>query len=164
MRCVDFHEKIIPQEGLPSWRKAQRTAGKTVVATNGCFDVLHLGHVTCLEAARHLGDVLIVGVTNDVAVRELKGPGRPINVAADRAALLAALQSVNAVCVFGERTAIQFLAAAEPDIYVKGGDYTLETINQEERRFLEQAGRRIVLLPMVPGRSTSELLKRISRL
>jgi rfaE bifunctional protein nucleotidyltransferase chain/domain len=97
-------------------------------------------------------------------VRGLKGPDRPVNDEGDRAAVLAALESVSGVCMFGEPTATRFLAAAQPDIYVKGGDYTLETLNQDERRTVESAGGRIVIVPFVPGKSTTALLKKISRL
>src|SRR5512139_4063214 len=102
-----------------------RARGKRLVVTNGCFDVLHLGHVTYLETARSQGDALLVGVNSDEAVRQLKGPGRPVTPETDRAAVLAALESVDGVCIFAESTATRFLAAAQPDIYVKGGDYTL---------------------------------------
>src|SRR5881396_3755204 len=95
-----FREKLVPYEGLADWRKQFRLTGKTLVVTNGCFDLLHLGHVTYLEAARELGDALLVGVNGDASVRELKGPDRPINSETDRAAVLAGLQSVDAVCVF----------------------------------------------------------------
>lgn len=141
-----------------------RACGKRLVATNGCFDLLHLGHVVYLETARNHGDALLVGLNSDGSVRELKGPERPVTPEGDRAAVLAALESVDGVCVFTEKTAIRFLAAVEPDIYVKGGDYTLETLNQDERRAVEQAGGRIVIIPFVPGRSTTALLKKISRL
>jgi rfaE bifunctional protein nucleotidyltransferase chain/domain len=123
-----------------------------------------LGHVTYLEAARGLGDALLVGLNSDASVRELKGPERPVNPEADRAAVLAALASVDAVCIFPERSAAAFLARARPDVYVKGGDYSLETLNQEERRIVEAAGGVIRVLPVVPGRSTSDLLKKIARL
>jgi rfaE bifunctional protein nucleotidyltransferase chain/domain len=139
-----------------------RLAGRRLVVTNGCFDILHLGHVTYLENARNLGDALLVGLNSDAAVRELKGEGRPVNHEQDRAGVLAALESVDAICVFGEKSAARFLAVARPDIYVKGGDYTLETLNQEERRIVETAGGRIVLVPVVPGRSTTSLLEKIS--
>jgi D-beta-D-heptose 7-phosphate kinase/D-beta-D-heptose 1-phosphate adenosyltransferase len=132
-----------------------------LVVTNGCFDVLHLGHVTCLQQARDQGDALLVGVTSDVGVRALKGPARPLNNQQDRAAVLAALESVDAVCLFSEPDARAFLQAARPDIYVKGGDYTLDTINQDERRLLEQLGVRIVILAAVPGKSTSALVQKI---
>jgi len=103
-------------------------------------------------------------VNGDEAVRGLKGPGRPVNSETDRASVLAALQSVDAVCIFTDKTATKFLAAAQPDIYVKGGDYTLETLNQDERRAVESANGKIVLVPFVPGKSTTGLLEKISKL
>jgi rfaE bifunctional protein nucleotidyltransferase chain/domain len=161
---VNFRGKIIAWEKLPEWRAAMRTSGKQLVVTNGCFDLLHLGHVTYLETSRRQGDALLVGVNSDAAVRQLKGPDRPVTPEEDRAAVLAALESVDGVCIFAEPTATHFLAAAQPDIYVKGGDYTLDTLNQDERRTVEQAGGRIVIIPFVPGRSTTAMLKKISRL
>ena len=141
-----------------------RASGRKLVVTNGCFDILHLGHVTYLESARQFGDALLVGVNGDDAMRQLKGSGRPVNVEADRAAVLAALASVDGVCIFAEIAATKFLSAARPDIYVKGGDYTLDTLNQEERRLVVSAGGRIVIFPLVPGKSTTALLKKISSL
>lgn len=161
---VSFREKIIPWDALPEWRTVMRRSGRTLVVTNGCFDILHLGHVTYLETARGFGDALLVGLNSDVSVRALKGPARPVNAEADRAAVLAALESVSAVCLFAEKEATRFLAAAQPDVYVKGGDYTLDTLNQEERRAVEQAGGKIVIIPFVPGKSTTALLEKISRL
>lgn len=161
---MNFREKLLGWEQLLAWRAAQRTAGRKLVVTNGCFDLLHLGHVTYLETARNLGDALLIGLNSDSAVRELKGPGRPVNDQGDRAAVLAALESVNGVCLFNEATATRFLARAQPDIYVKGGDYTLATINQEERRTVEGVGGRIVMIPFVPGKSTTALLKKIAQL
>src|SRR5438445_321075 len=125
--AMNLLEKIISWDRLPAWRSAMRASGKKLVVTNGCFDLLHLGHVTYLETARNQGDALLVGVNGDNAVRELKGPERPLNEESDRAAVLAALESVTGVCIFAERLATRFLAAAQPDIYVKGGDYTLDT-------------------------------------
>jgi D-beta-D-heptose 7-phosphate kinase/D-beta-D-heptose 1-phosphate adenosyltransferase len=161
---MNFRKKIIAWDKLPEWRAALRRSGRKLVVTNGCFDVLHLGHVTYLETAGNFGDALLVGVNADVAVRGLKGAGRPVNSEADRAAVLAALQSVDGVCIFTDTTATKFLTAAQPDIYVKGGDYTLDTLNQDERRAVELAGGKIVLVPFVPGKSTTELLEKISRL
>lgn len=149
---------------MSEWRVAMRATGKKLVVTNGCFDLLHLGHITYLEAARNLGDALLVGVNSDAAVGQLKGPPRPVNSEADRAAVLAALESVNGVCIFAEKTATNFLVRAQPDVYVKGGDYTLDTLNQDERRAVERAGGKIVILPLVPGKSTTALLEKISRL
>ena len=162
--CVNFREKLIPWDQLTEWRVTLRQLGKKLVVTNGCFDLLHLGHVTYLEGARNLGDALLVGVNSDAAVRELKGKDRPVNAEADRAGVVAALHSVTGVCIFSERTATRFLAAAQPDVYVKGGDYSLETMNQEERRRVEEGGGKIIILPIVPDRSTSALLQKIARL
>jgi rfaE bifunctional protein nucleotidyltransferase chain/domain len=159
---VNFRAKLIPLERLADWRSQVRASGRQVVATNGCFDVLHLGHVTYLEAARNLGDLLLVGVNGDASVRALKGPGRPLNPEDDRAAVLAALQAVDAVCVFPETDALHFLALAKPDIYAKGGDYTIDTINQAERRYVESQGGRVVVLAGVPGKSTSALAGQLS--
>ena len=161
---MTFRDKIIAWDKLSAWRKDFRTRGKKLVVTNGCFDILHLGHVTYLESARERGDALLVGVNSDEATRQLKGPDRPVNSEADRASVLAALQSVDGVCIFTDVTATKFLAAAQPDIYVKGGDYTLETLNQDERRAVESAGGKIVLVPFVSGKSTTALLEKISRL
>ena len=159
---MDFAEKILDATALGPWREALRSAGRKLVVTNGCFDVLHLGHVTYLQQARGQGDALLVGVTSDAGVRALKGPGRPLNAEGDRAGVLAALESVDAVHVFAELDARAFLQAVRPDVYVKGGDYTLETINQDERRLLEGLGVKIVILPEVPGKSTSALLRKIN--
>jgi rfaE bifunctional protein nucleotidyltransferase chain/domain len=161
---VNFRDKIIAWDKLPAWRAAIRASGKKLVVTNGCFDILHLGHVSYLESARNRGDLLLVGLNGDDATRQLKGPGRPVNTEADRAVVLAALASVDGVCIFSEKTAVKFLSAAKPDIYVKGGDYTLDTLNQGERRAVELAGGKIVIIPFVPGKSTTELLGKISQL
>ena len=159
---MNFAQKILSADDLPAWRAGLRQRGLRLVATNGCFDLLHAGHVTYLEAARNQGDALIVGVNADAAVRGLKGPGRPVNSETDRARVLAALQSVDAVFIFPERDAVPFLRAVQPDIYVKGGDYTLETVNQEERRLIESMGGKVVLLGHVPGKSTTAILARLS--
>jgi rfaE bifunctional protein nucleotidyltransferase chain/domain len=161
---VNFRSKIIAWDKLPEWRAALRASNKKIVATNGCFDILHLGHVTYLETARNFGDALLVGLNGDDATRQLKGAGRPVNSEADRAAVLAALESVTGVCIFTDTTAVKFLAAASPDIYVKGGDYTLESLNQDERRAVESSGGKIKIVPFVPGKSTTALLEKISRL
>lgn len=158
------NEKLLALDRLPAWRDEVRARGQRLVVTNGCFDLLHAGHITYLAAARALGDLLLVGLNSDESVRELKGPSRPVNPDADRALVLAALAAVDAVCVFKERSAGRFLELAQPDVYVKGGDYTLDTINQTERRVVESSGGRVEILPLLPGRSTTELLARIARL
>jgi D-glycero-beta-D-manno-heptose 1-phosphate adenylyltransferase len=159
---MNSREKVLSAEQLVRWRQLARQARQTVVVTNGCFDLLHTGHVTYLEAARSQGDLLLVGVNGDQAVRALKGASRPINPEQDRAVLVAALGCVDAVFVFPETRAVQFLGLAQPDIYVKGGDYTLATLDAEEKRTVEQGGGRIVLVPLVPGRSTSGLVTRMA--
>jgi len=161
---MNFREKIIAWDDLPAWRARWRAQGQKLVVTNGCFDILHLGHITYLENARNAGDGLLIGVNSDAAVRGLKGPNRPVNSEFDRAALLAALQSVDGACIFSDVRATRFLEAAQPDVYVKGGDYTLETLDPHERRAVESAGGRILLVPFVPGKSTTGLLEKIARL
>jgi D-glycero-beta-D-manno-heptose 1-phosphate adenylyltransferase len=158
---VNLRQKIIPLFRLPEWRAQVRREKKKLVATNGCFDLLHAGHVIYLEEARRHGDVLLVGLNGDAGVRELKGAGRPVNSEEDRATVLAALESVGAVCVFPEARASQFLAAAQPDVYVKGGDYTLDTLDAGERTVLQAAGAQIVLIPFVPGKSTTAVLSKL---
>ena len=155
------NDKIVPLDKLAAASKALRKSGKTLVATNGCFDLLHVGHIRYLKAARALGDVLIVGINGDASVRELKGPGRPINKAADRAEVLSALESVDLVTIFPETRATTFIQAVEPNIYIKGGDYRVETLNEDERALLEKIGARIEIVPFLEGYSTSRLLAQI---
>ena len=161
---MTFSAKILSREKLERWREKLRRSGKKLVVTNGCFDLIHLGHVTYLENARNQGDALLIGVNGDASVRELKGPTRPINNEFDRASVLAALQSVDGVFIFPEKAATNFLSLAQPNIYIKGGDYTLETLNQDERRTVEGAGGKIVIIPFVAGKSTTTMLEKISRL
>ena len=161
---MDTVHKLISSEAFPSWREAVKASGKVLVVTNGCFDLLHAGHVAYLEAALSLGDALLVGLNGDSSVRELKGPTRPLNIEGDRARVLAALECVSAVAIFPEKRAVRFLADARPDLYVKGGDYTLETVDQDERRAVESGGGRIVFIPFLPGRSTTGLVAKIQTL
>jgi rfaE bifunctional protein nucleotidyltransferase chain/domain len=155
--------KILSLTELKREAERLRAAGKRIVATNGCFDILHVGHVRYLTAAAELGDVFVVGVNGDDSVRVLKGEGRPINRATDRAEVLAALEVVDLVVVFPELRATNFLAAARPSVYAKGGDYTAETLNLEEREVLNGLGATIKIIPFTPGYSTSELLTRIEQ-
>jgi len=158
---LNFHDKILTQSSLTEWRAAQRAAGRTVAVTNGCFDILHAGHVEYLQAARNEADSLLVGLNSDRSIGELKGPERPIHTETDRAAVLAALTSVDAVAVFDELRATNFLKLAEPDVYVKGGDYTVDELPAEERAVVDALGGRIVVLAHVPGKSTSDIAARI---
>ncbi len=129
-----------------------------VVFTNGCFDLIHRGHVTLLLEARALGDRLIVGLNSDESVTRLKGAGRPLMPEADRIACLAALESVDGVVVFEEDTPAQLIAEIQPDILVKGGDYRLDQV--VGRDTVEARGGEVVIIPLLPGRSTSEIMRR----
>ena len=155
--------KIVGLQELSERSEQLRAAGKKLVATNGCFDLLHVGHVRYLRAARALGDLLAVGLNGDRSVCELKGKGRPITAERDRAEILAALQCVDFVTIFPEMRATQFIAASHPAIYVKGGDYTPETLNEQERALLKELGAEIHFIPFEAGYSTSGLLEQIRK-
>ena len=150
-------------------RKALREAGKRLVFTNGHFDLLHVGHLDYLEKARALGEALFVGLNGDASTRRLKGEGRPLVPALERARLLAALIPVTAVIIFEEDTAINIISALQPEIYVKGGDYALPDASHTvkplpERPTVEAYGGEVVLIDYLPGHSTSELIARVKSL
>jgi rfaE bifunctional protein nucleotidyltransferase chain/domain len=153
--------KIVDLEELSHRCEKLRAAGKKIVATNGCFELLHVGHARYLQAARALGDFLAVGLNSDRSVRELKGTDRPITTESDRAEILAALQCVDLVTIFPQMRATQFLHAVRPAVYVKGGDYTCETLDEEERAVLKEMGAEIRLVPFETGYSTSGLIEQI---
>ena len=140
-----------------------RESERKLVFTNGCFDLLHVGHVRYLQAARALGDALLVAINGDESVRALKGEGRPLNRAADRAEVIAALECVDHVVIFPEVRATQMLEIVRPAIYAKGGDYTAATLDTDERAALERIGSEIRTLPFVPGHSTSGLLEKVKQ-
>lgn len=135
-----------------------RSAQQTVVFTNGVFDILHAGHTTYLGAARALGDVLVVGLNTDASVKRLKGPERPINTEADRATVLQALRSVDHVVLFERDTPLELITEIVPDVLVKGGDYTRDTIVGAD--IVEENGGRVVTIPLVEGRSTTNVITR----
>jgi rfaE bifunctional protein nucleotidyltransferase chain/domain len=139
-------------------------AGKTIVFTNGCFDILHVGHVRYLAAAKRLGDILVVGLNSDASVRELKGIGRPLNSQDDRAEVMAALEAVDHVIIFAEKRVSHLLRQMRPQIYAKGGDYTVDSLDSEEVVALKEIKARIEILPLVPGKSTSKLVQAIQQL
>jgi rfaE bifunctional protein nucleotidyltransferase chain/domain len=153
-------ERIVEAERLSALGAEFAASGKKLVLTNGCFDLLHAGHIRYLEEARRLGDALIVAVNSDASVRELKGPDRPLNGELDRAEVLSALRCVDHVTVFTGKRVTAVIRALQPAIYAKGGDYTVETLDPGERSALEEAGTEIRLLSLVPGRSTTSLLER----
>jgi rfaE bifunctional protein nucleotidyltransferase chain/domain len=143
-------EQLIQRFGRPRTER--------VVFTNGCFDILHRGHVEYLSAARALGDALVIGLNTDASVRRLKGEGRPVNQEEDRALVLAALEAVDAVVHFDEDTPLELITALLPDVLVKGGDYTIDTI--VGAREVVAAGGEVVVAPLLAGRSTTSILKR----
>ncbi len=155
--------KIVSVEKLGAISSEMRAAGKKLVVTNGCFDLLHVGHVRYLQAARELGDALAVGLNGDESVRALKGDGRPLNKEQDRAEVLAALSAVDYVAIFPEARATRFLETVRPATYVKGGDYKRETLDAQERVALENSGAEIRILPFFEGHSTSDLIDRVGR-
>ncbi len=152
-------EKTLPLPALLAALEPRRRARERVVFTNGCFDLLHPGHVTYLEAARDLGDLLVVGLNSDASVRRLKGPARPVLPQADRATVLAGLRSVDYVTVFDEDTPLRLIEALLPDVLVKGGDWAVERIVGREA--VEAAGGRVATIPFVEGKSTTGIVERV---
>lgn len=151
--------ELLTRDDLIMRRLEWKRNGKTVVFTNGCFDLLHPGHIRLLEQARALGDLLIVAINSDAGVRRLKGPGRPLVPGAERAEVLAALEAVDCVTVFDEPTPRELLQALLPDVLVKGGDWGPDEIVGREE--VEAAGGRVVSIPFIKGYSTTELIERV---
>ncbi len=160
MRFEDWRlDSIWPVDLLARCLAGHRRAGHRIVLTSGCFDLLHRGHVECLQQAASRGDVLVVAVQSDETVRELKGPGRPVTPAEDRAAVVAAIGCVEYVTVFDDRETADLLEAVRPDLYVKGGDHDPDTL--PERLAVEIYGGRIETVDYLPGRSTAALVERV---
>jgi D-beta-D-heptose 7-phosphate kinase/D-beta-D-heptose 1-phosphate adenosyltransferase len=151
--------KIVSQEELVQVTAREKRAGRRVVFTNGCFDLLHPGHVRCLAEARALGDVLVVAINSDLSVRGNKGPERPLVPEKDRAEVLAALASVDFVTIFDEPTPRELIARVLPSVLVKGADWALDQVAGREE--VEAAGGRVVSIPLAPGYSTTNLVQRI---
>ena len=154
-------EKIQPLAEIVRYRDLLADEGQRVVFTNGCFDLLHVGHVRYLQAARALGEALIVAVNGDASVRALKGPSRPINSEQDRAEVLAALGCVDYVVIFDTERVTELVHALRPHVYAKGGDYTVDRLDAEERWALGEVGADLHILPLVPGKSTTGTLERM---
>lgn len=154
-------QKLKSSVELARIREELAARGQRMVFTNGCFDILHAGHVRYLQAARQLGDVLLVALNGDASVRALKGEGRPVNGEADRAEVLAALGCVDYVSIFPDVRVTKLVSEIRPQVYAKGGDYTPESLNPEELAALREVGAKIEILPLVPGRSTTATLKKI---
>ena len=155
----DSDSKIKDRVVLTPLIEQERTNGRLVVFTNGCFDLLHAGHVKYLQAARQLGDLLVLGLNSDASVRRLKGPKRPLINEEERAHILAALDCIDYVCLFDEDTPLELIAALRPQILVKGGDYTTDAV--VGRDIVESYGGRVELIPFVDGKSTTNIIEKV---
>lgn len=156
--------EIIPINQLSHRIEFLRSKNKdlVVVATNGCFDILHVGHIRFLQKAKSYGDILIVGLNSDFSVKKIKDKSRPINNENERAEILAALRSVDLVSIFNEENALNFLKEVNPDIYVKGDEYDLD--NLQEAKQVKATGGKIILIPMIPGASSTNIIEKLKKL
>ena len=163
MRQDDASKRVLDWDGILKFRESARAKGLKVVLTNGCFDLLHRGHICYLQQSAELGDLLVVAVNSDTSVRELKGLDRPLNSERDRAYALASLRSVDATFVFPGPRLAEEISEIRADYYTKAGDYTLDTLDQTERRALEAAGTQIHFIPFLDGHSTTSLIERAAQ-
>ncbi len=150
---------VLTRDSLAAHIDQLRGQGKRIVSTNGCFDILHVGHVRILKQSKELGDILVVGINSDASVKKLKGEDRPINSQDDRAELLSSLECVDIVSIFDEGTPVEFLKVVKPDIHVKGADYKPQDL--EETPVVESFGGKVKILPLVPQKSTTSLVEKI---
>ncbi len=157
----DPQKQIMDLSKAKAWRAELKKKNLKLVITNGCFDILHRGHAQYLMQARALGDAMLILINSDRSVRELKGPSRPIIDEYNRAYMLCALESVDSVVMFDTQRCDDMFSELRPDIYVKGGDYTLETINPQEREALQSVNADIRFLPFVEGFSTTEIINKL---
>jgi rfaE bifunctional protein nucleotidyltransferase chain/domain len=156
---MEMSGSVVSLDEACELRRKAAFEGRKVVFTNGCFDLLHVGHIRCLKEARQHGDLLIVGVNDDQSTRRLKGPGRPYMAQEDRAEILASLRCVDLVVIFSERTAERLVEALRPDVYVKGGDYSVEQL--PEAKIVTECGGEVLLARLVPGCSTTDLVSAV---
>jgi len=161
-RGIFENSKLKELDELVEIRENLKESGKSVVWTNGCYDLMHAGHIDCFRRAKKLGDALIVGVDSDESVRKLKGIGRPLHSQERRAFLLSELSSIDYLLMC-ENGMFQYIDILQPDVYVKGGDYTLETINQQERKLVEGYGGKIVIVPSIHDLPTTKILDNLLR-
>ena len=157
------NDKLLTLEEAVSERQKQKAAGQTMVMTNGCFDLLHVGHITYLQASKQMGDQLWVLINSDASVRGLKGPTRPIESETERAYCLAALSCVDFVVIFDNPRLVEEIEQLQPDIYTKAGDYTLDTLHPGERAAFEATGTQIHFLPFLEGFSTTKMIEKIHK-
>lgn len=151
---------IIERKNISQLAEKLRAEGKSIVFTNGCFDILHSGHIFYLQKAKQLGDILILGLNSDASVKRLKGEKRPINSETDRAIVISALKCIDYVVIFEEDTPLQLITAIKPDILVKGGDYKIEDVVGKD--IVEKNGGKVVIIPFVDGKSTTNIINKIN--
>jgi rfaE bifunctional protein nucleotidyltransferase chain/domain len=163
MKTKDPSKLIYSFEELLVWRDQAAKEGKCIVLTNGCFDLLHRGHISYLHESAALGDLLVVAINSDESVRELKGQGRPLNTELDRAYAIASLRFVDAVFIFRGPRLDREIVRLKPETYTKAGDYTLDSLDPSERASLESVNTRISLMPFVQGHSTTNLVERAAQ-
>lgn len=161
LSTIGRHPKLLTLQDAVKNRLELKKSGKQLVLTNGCFDLLHPGHLQYLSQAKALGDTLWVALNSTSSVQQLKGLKRPIFNDEERAYALGSLESVDAIIIFNEERLTKEILAIKPDIYVKAGDYTLETLNPEERQALQACHTKITFMPFVPGYSTTKLIEKI---
>lgn len=152
-------EKLVKEDEINAFIKKLRSENKTIVFTNGCFDILHAGHVRYLKESKSKGDVLIVGLNSDSSIKKIKGESRPINNEQDRTEVLSALENVNYIIVFNETTPVKLLDKIKPDIYTKGADYTIETLPEADT--VIKNGGRVEFIKLVEGKSTTKIIDKI---
>lgn len=157
-----INAKIMSLSEARTWRSDLTKSGKKLVMTNGCFDILHRGHAMYLMKARELGDALILAINSDSSVKEIKGPNRPVTNENDRAFILASLSFVDAIVIFNSKRCDETIRDIKPDIYVKGADYNLQTMDQTERAVLEKIGSNIEFISFVEGYSTTSIIKKMN--
>lgn len=163
MKAIGFiQKKVMTEAELQAQLMRWRLTGKTIAFTNGCFDILHAGHIHSLKQAAAFADVLIVGLNSDTGTKGLKGEGRPINKEQDRALMLASMLMVDAVILFDEPTPLALISKIMPDVLVKGGDYTIDTIVGAKEVMAN--GGKVEMIPLVPGLSTTGLAEKIAKL
>lgn len=162
MKNLNLSEKILNNDQLVEQNKVWKTAGKKVVFTNGCFDILHKGHLEILTTSASFGDILVVGINTDNSVKRLKGPLRPVNDENFRSTMLASLQYIDAVILFDEETPLNLITILEPDVLVKGGDYTVEQIVGAD--VVLKNGGDVKIVPIVKGFSTTKIIESIQKL
>lgn len=162
MKTPDPKDRVFDSSQVAAFVRKARTSGMKVVLTNGCFDILHRGHIEYLHQSANLGDVLIVAINSDSSVKKLKGPSRPINQELDRAYALSSLRCVDAVFIFSGTRLVPEIRKLKPDIYTKAGDYTLDSLDPLEFQALKEVSADIRILPFVSGYSTSEVINKLT--